>query len=180
MDEALFEAALAWDDYLASMTANRQLLRGKLDAARLPRGEAAFWAGVGAPLRVLVLTEDWCQDSVTALPPLLAVARTAPRMKVRVLRRSQALELARALTRNEYPPIPILLFYDETFRELGRFVEKPAGWDELMDDPEQRAWLRGDPDMYDALWAELELAQMRGIVVGAAAERMWPVAGEPV
>lgn len=166
MDSDIFEAGLSWDAYLASMTSNRQLLSSKLAAFRLPADEAAFWANYSQPLNVLIFTEDWCQDSVTALPSLLAVAHTAPAVTLRVLRRAEAPDLVRALLKDEYPPVPVFLFYDGDFNELGRFIASPVGWDDVMADPDQRAWLRGDPAMYDALWAELELAQFRAIVGG--------------
>lgn len=166
MDSEIFAAGLSWEAYLASMTSERALLASKVAEFRLPPDEAAFWAGYSRPLNVLIFTEDWCQDSVTALPPLVAVARTAPAITLRVRRRSEAAGLARALLKDEYPPVPVFLFYDTAFHELGRFIASPVGWDEVMADPEQRAWLRSDPALYDALWAELELAQFRAIVGG--------------
>lgn len=166
VDRELFNAALSWEAYLESMTSNYRLLLQKLSEFRLPPHEEDFWSRFDRPLNILVLTEDWCQTSVTALPPLVSIAKIAPTITLRVFRLSEVLDLARALLEDEYPPIPVFLLYDESFTELGRFVEQPATWDEVMADPEQRAWLRSDPQFYDALWADLELDQLRTIVGG--------------
>jgi hypothetical protein len=160
----LFHRGLLWPDYFASMTTNRQLLANKLADFRLPLKDAALWAEYPSALNVLVLTEDWCQDSITSLPPLVAVASIVPALTLRVFRREANLSLARALLRAEYPPIPAFIFYDAAFNELGRYVEKPTGWRAVQEDPEEMAWLRADPAMYDATWWELELDELRSIV----------------
>lgn len=162
MTPELFGGGLPFSDYMASMQTNREILRRKLLECLLPAGEQASWAEVQA--YVLVVTEDWCQDSVTSLPPLIALTQVAPGLEVRVFRREANLSLARALLKAEYPPIPAFLCYDREFDELGRYVEKPAGWRALQADPEEMAWLRADPALYDATWWELELAELATIL----------------
>jgi len=57
------------------------------------------------------------------------------------------------------------------FHELRRFIASAVGWDEVMADLEQRAWVCSDPALYDALWAALELVQFRAMVAADAQPR---------
>ncbi|MBA3534271.1 MAG: thioredoxin family protein [Ardenticatenales bacterium] len=154
MTPELFYAGLTWDDYAASMQVNRELLRRKCREFTLPEGERGRWAN--SPIaHVLVFTEDWCQDSISALPPLLALHATTL-FDLRVLRRSEALELQRALTGQLFPPVPMFVFYDNHWQERGRFVEMPRAFRRLKTDPAEALWLK---EMYDEMWWETELAE---------------------
>lgn len=158
MGPEIFYAGLSWPDYLASMRQNRALLEQKCSAFRLPEAERARWAT--SPIAyTLVFTEDNCQDSISALPPLLAIAAVAP-FALRVYRRSAALLLQQQLTSEEYPRIPLFLFYDAQWRERGRFVEMPRAFRQLKADPAEALWLK---EMYDEIWWELELAELAPI-----------------
>ncbi len=109
-----------------------------------------------------VLTHDACQDSVSALPPLLAIASVAP-FDLRVLRRSRQTDLLRRLTGVEYPPIPTFFFYDANWSELGRFVEMPDRFRRLKADPDEAYWLR-DKDAYTETWWEKEFEELAGLL----------------
>jgi hypothetical protein len=161
MTPELFYAALPWEDYAASMQANRELLRRKCRDFALPDTERARWTK-SAIAHVLVFTEDWCQDSISALPPLLAIYAVAS-FDLRVLRRAEALALQRALTGEEFPPIPLFLFYNAHWREQGRFVEMPRAFRRLKEDPAEAVWLK---EMYDEVWWETELEELAIIAEG--------------
>jgi hypothetical protein len=149
---------MAWEEYLGSMRTNYEILRRKLAGFRLPEPEVERWRN--APVaNVLVFTEDWCQDSISALPPLIAIMEIAP-FELRVMRRSEELALQRALTGQEYPPVPLFIFYDAQWNELGRFVEMPREFRRLKDDPNEALWLK---EMYDELWWQTELEELAAI-----------------
>lgn len=155
MTPELFYRGMTWEAYLASMQSNRALLERKLAGYRLPEASRARWAG-SEIAHVLLFTEDWCQDSISALPPLLAIAGVAP-FDLRVMRRSEELALLRALTGEEFPAIPTFLFYDSDWNERGRFVEMPRAFRRLKADPAEALWLK---EMYDEVWWETEVAEL--------------------
>ncbi len=154
-----------WPDYVAGMRTNQALLLQQMARCRLPGAERERW--LAAPIAsVLVFTDDACQDSVSALPPLLAIAEVA-RFELRLLRRSQHADLQRRLSGLAWPPVPMFFFYDAFWVEQGRFVEMPKAFRRLLDDPEEAAWLR-DKDAYAEAWWETEFAEL-GAVAGWAA-----------
>jgi hypothetical protein len=154
----LFYSGLSWDDYLASIRTNGALLRRKLAEFALPDEERRRWQRSNVA-HVLVFTEDQCQDSVSALPPLLGIAEVAT-FDLRVMRRAERLALQRALTGEEFPEIPLFLFYDAAWNEVGRFVEMPREFRRLKNDPAEAMWLK---EMYDELWWQMELEELAAI-----------------
>jgi hypothetical protein len=161
MTPDIFYRALAWDDYVVSMQINRDLLRRQRGQFVLPAAERQRWArGELSAWHVLVFTEDWCQDSITALPPLLAIAEVAS-FEIGVMRRSDELMLLRALTKNEWPPVPVFLFYDADWNEQGRFLAMPQEFRRMKHDPAEAIWLK---EMYDEIWWETEIEELARIV----------------
>ena len=158
MTPHIFYRGLRWQEYFASMESNRELLRRKCAEFRLPPEERARWA-TSLVAYVLVFSEDWCQDSISALPPLLAIANVAS-FEMRIMRRSEELMLQRVLTKNEWPSVPLFIFYDAEWKELGRFVEKAREFRRIKNDPLEAIWLK---EMYDEIWWETELAELAEI-----------------
>lgn len=156
MDASIFARGQSWQDYLASMTANRILLERKVAGFRLETPAPFQKSDIQS---VLVFTEDWCQDSVTAFPPLIAIAHAAT-LDLRMMRRSGELALHQSLTGLEYPPIPTFIFYDSAWQERGRFIEIPHAFRRALQDPDEALWVR---EMYDELWWSAELEELAKI-----------------
>ena len=107
MNPTLFYQGQTWDEYLASMRKNKQLMAQEVARCVLPPVDAERWAAAEHVAHVLVFTDDACQDSASALPPLLAIARVAP-FDLRVLRRSRQTDLLRSSNRSRIPACPNL------------------------------------------------------------------------
>jgi hypothetical protein len=79
------------------------------------------------PLRILVLTDPWCEDSAQLVPMVWRLAREVGGVELRVLRASEHRDLAnRYATRGGYPAIPVFVVLGADLRELGALVERPA------------------------------------------------------
>lgn len=156
MNDSIFARGQSWQDYLASMTINRTLLERKVAEFRLKDPSPFQKSDVQA---VLVFTEDWCQDSVTAFPPLIAIAHAAA-LDLRIMRRSGELALHQSLTGLEYPPIPTFIFYDGAWEERGRFIEMPHAFRRALQDPNEAMWLR---EQYDEMWWQAEVEELAQI-----------------
>jgi hypothetical protein len=138
------------------MTTNRTLLERKVAEFRL-KDPSPFQ---NSPIcAVLVFTEDWCQDSVTAFPPLIAIVKAAA-LNFSIMRRSDAVALHQSITGLEYPPIPTFIFYDKQWQERGRFIEMPNAFRRLLNDPTEAMWVR---EMYDELWWGAEVEELTQI-----------------
>ena len=80
-----------------------------------------------APLRLLILSEDWCGDSVNTVPLLQRLAEGSDgRLELRLLARDEHLDLMDAHLTGASRSIPAVLVLDSAFRELGWWGPRPA------------------------------------------------------
>lgn len=116
--------ALEFDDYLAQMTLNQELFRANYERTALTEDERAAFAG--APLRFLVLTEDFCGDSAQFIPVIGRLAHSLDNVEIRILHRDQHRELADNYRRKDgYQAIPVFVLLDAAGDELGFLIERP-------------------------------------------------------
>ena len=164
MNAVIFNSGQTWNDYLASMVTNRVLMGQQVGRCRLPPQEQERWIAAKHIAHVLVFTDDACQDSVSALPPLLAIAAVAW-FDLRVLRRSTHVDEQRWLSGVAWPPVPMFFFFDHNWLEKSRFVETPQAFRRLQADPDEAVWLR-DMEAYNEAWWETEFAELALIARG--------------
>ena len=120
-----FAQGLTYDEYKAQMTRNQEKFEENERTVQLPAGELE--ALRQAPkLKVLVLTEDWCGDALANVPILGRLAKETGRFDVRVFLRDQNDDLTAQYMNGEYKSIPVFAFFDDSFREVGRWIERPA------------------------------------------------------
>lgn len=120
----LFDQAQPWPDYLQATTQQRD--QWTRNAARpVPEALVNRLKAAGTGLRLLVVAEDWCSDSVNTVPYLASLAARAG-VELRVVN-SQAgrgvMEAHRTPDGRAATPTVILL---REGREVGAWVERPA------------------------------------------------------
>ena len=128
MNDARFATGLTYEAYKAQMKQNRERFEQHEKSLTLdPADVAAFKA---MPKRnVVVLTEDWCSDAVATLPLLAAIAQASGTLDVRIFFRDQPQNADirdSHLNRGKFQSIPMFVFFDEGWRELGTWWEKAA------------------------------------------------------
>jgi hypothetical protein len=124
-----FEAGMTYDAYKAQMTRNREQFEHNEQALALSPDELAAFANLPRPLKVLALAEDWCGDVVANLPILGRLARESGKLDVRVLLRDQepgTQVMDQYLNQGQFRSIPVFVFLDDDFRELGVWIERPS------------------------------------------------------
>jgi len=119
-----WQVGLSLDAYVDAMAHKQEPMRRRLQSVALGAGEQAFFANLDAPLVVLVMTEDWCPDSLMNLPILAAIARSAPQMQLRIFPRSLYPDLQNEFAARDIQNIPLVVFYDGNFNEMGVWVER--------------------------------------------------------
>jgi hypothetical protein len=109
------------------MTRNQERFAENESRVTLDPESVRTFKSLPKPLRVLALAEDWCGDVVANLPILGRLAKEVPTLDVRIFYRDQNLDLMdRWLNQGKYQSIPVFVFFDENFRELGHWIERPA------------------------------------------------------
>ena len=132
MDKARFEKGLTYEQFKQGMTRNRERLEDSERKVEVDPEAVRFFSSLPAPLNVVVLAEDWCGDVIANLPVLGRLAKAAPKLNVRVFYRDQNVDLIeRWLNQGKYQSIPVFALFDERFRELGHWIERPASVTEL-------------------------------------------------
>lgn len=120
-----FEQGMTYGAYKAQMTRNRERFEENERTVALGPADLEPFRQA-PPLSVLVLTEDWCGDAIANLPILGRIARETGNLDLRVFLRDQNEDLATEYRNGEYRSIPVFVFFDEAFREVGRWIERPA------------------------------------------------------
>ncbi|HZP96326.1 MAG TPA: thioredoxin family protein [Candidatus Limnocylindria bacterium] len=132
MDRARFETGLRYDAFKAAMTRNRERLEENERRVTLDAETVRFFRSLARPLNVVVLAEDWCGDVIANLPVLGRLAKEVGTLDVRIFYRDQNEDLMeRWLNQGKYKSIPVIAFFDDRFRELGHWIERPASVSEL-------------------------------------------------
>jgi hypothetical protein len=122
---ALWREAASWSEYATPAMKNWALWDGIHRHANIP-GWAADAAARVTPLRLLVLSEDWCGDAANTVPVLARLAEAVPGVELRILARDRYPRVMdRYLTRGTRS-IPIAIGLDRHWRELGHWGPRPA------------------------------------------------------
>src|ERR671939_554073 len=124
-----FESGLTYEAYKAQMTRNReQVEQNERDLQLRPEDIQAF-RDLPQPVKVMALAEDWCGDVVANLPILGRLAQESNgKLDVRVHLRDQepgATIMNDYLNKGQFKSIPVFVFLDSDFNELGVWIERP-------------------------------------------------------
>ena len=132
IDLARFDTGLTYEAYKAQMTRNRDRLDENERRIELSKEDLAAFRALPRPVNVLVLAEDWCGDVVANLPVLGRLANDSGKLEVRIFLRDQNDDIMqRYLNKGQFKSIPVFVFFDVDFRELGHWIERPAAVTEV-------------------------------------------------
>jgi thioredoxin family protein len=121
-----FEQGLTYEAFKARMTRNQERFADTERAVDLAEDDLVAFRRLPRPLNVLVLAEDWCGDVIDNLPVLGRLAESSGKLNVRVFLRDENLDLMdQYLNHGQFRSIPVFVFFDEQFNELGHFTERP-------------------------------------------------------
>jgi thioredoxin family protein len=151
LDSARWGKGLTYDSFKGAMTRNQERFAQNESRVVLDPETVRTFKGLPQPLRVLVLAEDWCGDVVANLPVLGRLLKEDPRLDARIFRRDENLDLMeRWLNQGKYQSIPVFVFFDQNFRELGHWIERPASVTERRAEERKRIFAAhpefGSPD----------------------------------
>jgi hypothetical protein len=127
LDRARWDQGVTYDAFKAAMTRNQERFAQNEERVTLDPETVRVFRSLPQHLRVLVLAEDWCGDVIANLPVLGRLAKEVPTLDVRVFYRDQNPDLMeRWLNGGKYQSIPVFVFFDQDFHELGHWIERPA------------------------------------------------------
>jgi Thioredoxin len=137
---------LTYEQWKAAMTRNQERHNANEQGVTLGEKELAPFKRLPHPINVLMLAEDWCGDVIANTPIIGRIASEVDTLNLRVFLRDQNTDLMDAyLNQGKYKSIPTVVFFDEQFNELGRWVERPASVTKLREEKRQAIY-RDNPE----------------------------------
>jgi hypothetical protein len=132
LDAQRFATGLTWKDYLAQMGDTRARTEDNYQKALLTEEERKFFSNLGQVRYALMLAENWCGDVHRNSPVLARICEAMPSCDLRVLFRDQNLDLTDCFLNNGYRSIPIMVFFDRDWNEIGRWIERASAATQRM------------------------------------------------
>lgn len=113
------------DDYVAQLwRKHRKRFTQNLERTIIPASLHDRFTGQS--LRLLVLTEPYCEDSTQLVPVVWRLAQEVDDLELRVLRPSEHQDLAaRYPTDAGHPAIPVFILLNDQDEELATVIERP-------------------------------------------------------
>jgi len=112
-------------EHIDRMKINRDRFSSVLAAVDVSPEDTEFFSSLDSPLRVAVITEDWCGDHVSTTPVLYRLAEESSKLEVRVFKRDDNWDLAQTyLPENRRDTVPVFVFFTpEEMRQISLFIE---------------------------------------------------------
>jgi len=124
LDSARFSKGMTWKDYMAQMGDTRARTEENYSKASLTEDERKFFSGINQVKHVLMLGENWCGDVHRNSPMIARIVEAMPGADLRVFLRDQNVDLTDCFLNNGYRSIPIVVFFDKDWNEVGRWIER--------------------------------------------------------
>jgi hypothetical protein len=154
VDAQKFATGLTWKDYMAQMGDTRARTEDNYQKSKLTDEERQFFGKLGQVRYALMLAENWCGDVHRNSPLLAHICEAMPGCELRVFFRDQHLDLTDCFLNNGYRSIPVLVFFDKDWNEIGRWIERAHAATAKVVGIRARTLDTVTPDKVDAMMPE--------------------------
>jgi len=127
LDEKRFNSGQTWKDYMAQMGDTRAKTEQNYANSKLTDEERKFFSSVSGVKYVVMLAENWCGDVHRNSPLIAHIVEAMPGAELRVFLRDQNADLRDTFLNNGYQSIPVVVFFDKDWNEIGRWLERAHG-----------------------------------------------------
>ena len=123
--DRLFEGGKTWPQFLAGVSAQRDLWTKTESAVTVPPDVIERAKRASRGLQLLVVSEDWCPDSAYSVPYVARLAQSAG-IPLRVLDRTAGESLMAAHRTSDGRTVTPTIVLARNGRDVGAWVERPA------------------------------------------------------
>src|SRR5437879_2521295 len=124
LDAQRISKGLTWKDYMAQMGDTRARTEDNYKKSELTAEQRKLFSGVSNVKYVMMLAENWCGDVHRNSPLIAHVVDAVPGAELRVFFRDKETDLRDTLLNNGYQSIPVVVFFDKDWNEIGRWYER--------------------------------------------------------
>jgi hypothetical protein len=170
----LFAAGVSWDEFAASVQAQRDLWSKTIASARASREAVERLRQMSAGVRLLVVAEDWCPDSANVVPHVAELARSAA-VPLRIVNRAVGRPVMNSHRTTDGRPATPTIVVLRPSGEAGAWVERPAllqGWFlSMAADAESARQFANRQSWYDADQGRTIVEELIALVARTAPSR---------
>jgi hypothetical protein len=156
-----FENGSTFAEVLARPKDHSALGEGVYHRATLIEDARMRAGALSSRWNLLVLNEDWCGDSANILPFVARLEEASPNIELRIIGRDANRDLMDAHMTGRARSIPVVIVYDESFRERGWWGPRPGPLQQWM---EAEGLALPKPDRYPLIRAWYARDKGRAIV----------------
>ena len=124
LDAKRFATGFIWKDYVAQMGDTRARTEDNGAKSGLNDEERKFFNGLTQVKYAMMLAENWCGDVHRNSPFIAHACEAMPNCELRVFLRDQNADLRDCFLNNGYQSIPVVVFFDKDWNEIGRWIER--------------------------------------------------------
>lgn len=137
-----WQQGVVLEQYVTGMQTYRDDMERRMTEVRLTTAEIAALQGLTRPVKLAVLSEDWCIDCLMTLPVAAQVVAANPNLEMRIFSRSKWQVLKEYYNERGIMAIPVYSFLTAEFEEFATFVERPQAAADLLN-----AWKAAHPEI---------------------------------
>jgi hypothetical protein len=130
--KARYESGLEWEAWLASDDTNVERMRANYKAVTLTEADLRFLEGVERAVHILAIGEAWCGDVARQFPIMARMAAASPNLHMRIIGRDDQLDVMERYLSNGGLAIPVFVFFNDQFIEVGNWKARPARCREII------------------------------------------------
>jgi len=120
-----FNAGESFTDFLARPHQYRDLWNALYKRATVPEDLLARAQKIQKPWHLLILSEDWCGDSINILPLVAKLTDDVPSLDLRILGRDANPDLMDKHLTGTSRSIPVIILLDENYVERSSWGPRP-------------------------------------------------------
>src|SRR5216110_2972312 len=154
LDAQRFSKGLTWKDYMAQMGDTRARTEDNYAKSALTAEEQKAFSGLSGVKYAMMLAENWCGDVHRNSPLIAHVCEALPGCELRVFFRDKEADLRDTFLNNGYQSIPVVVFFDKDWNEIGRWLERAHAATAKVVGIRAKTLELAPPDKQDAAMAE--------------------------
>jgi hypothetical protein len=124
--KARYCAGETFGEFTARPIKDQAMWAGITNHVVIPLEISARVEAIGGHWHLLVLSEDWCGDSVNIVPVVAKLAESVSNMDMRILARDQNLDIMDTHLTGKSRSIPIVILLNNKFQDCGWWGPRPS------------------------------------------------------
>ena len=128
-----FAQGLTYDQFKAVLTRSKASFEASERSVQLHDADLIPFRDLPAKLDVLVLVTETCPDVIMNVPILERIAQESGKLNLRIFLRDDHTDIMASYMNGPYESVPVFVFLDPDWTELGVWIERPKAVTELRE-----------------------------------------------